>query len=92
MDKIVLISACTDKSLYAQCVTENPFVRDTPSCVTFGFDDSVENLAIPVRYNQFLDEWKGDDAAWFVFCHSDWEIHEDLLPLLRHLCYRINCC
>jgi 2-polyprenyl-3-methyl-5-hydroxy-6-metoxy-1,4-benzoquinol methylase len=85
MEKIILISAYLDKALYSVCVTENPFVRDNPSCITVGFDNSTENLSIPVRYNQFLDKWDDDEAAWFVFCHSDWEIREDLAPLLRHL-------
>jgi 2-polyprenyl-3-methyl-5-hydroxy-6-metoxy-1,4-benzoquinol methylase len=50
-----------------------------------GFDNSEENRAVPIRYNRFLDEWDHGEAAWFVFCHSDWEIREDLAPLLRHL-------
>jgi 2-polyprenyl-3-methyl-5-hydroxy-6-metoxy-1,4-benzoquinol methylase len=85
MEKIVLISAYIDKALYTACVTENSFVRDHPCCVTAGFDNSAENLPVPIRYNQFLDEWDYGEAAWFVFCHSDWEVREDLAPLLRHL-------
>jgi 2-polyprenyl-3-methyl-5-hydroxy-6-metoxy-1,4-benzoquinol methylase len=85
MEKIVLISAYIDKALYASCVTENPFVRDDPSCVAIGFDNSSDNLAVPVHYNRFLDEWDYNDAAWFVFCHSDWELRENLAPLLCHL-------
>jgi 2-polyprenyl-3-methyl-5-hydroxy-6-metoxy-1,4-benzoquinol methylase len=85
MDKIVLISARTDTALYTKCMTENPFIRDNPSCVMAGFDNSVENPAIPVHYNRFLDTWDYADAAWFVFCRSDWETREDLVPLLRHL-------
>ncbi|GHU30853.1 hypothetical protein AGMMS50256_18430 [Betaproteobacteria bacterium] len=84
MEKIVLVSACIDKALYSTCVTGNPFVRDNPSCATAGFDNSVENPAIPARHNQFLDKWDYGEDAWFVFC-SDWEIREDIAPLLRHL-------
>ncbi len=83
--KTIFITAYIDPALYQRCVTENPFVRDNPSITCQGFDNTADNQFISKRYNQFLDSWDYDSEAWFVFCHSDWEVLEDITKKLRRL-------
>jgi SAM-dependent methyltransferase len=47
------------------------------------YDNSVENLPLPVRYNQFID-YEMDDG-WVAFIHHDFAFHEDPMDLLSTL-------
>lgn len=85
MTKAILVSAFVDKALYNRCVLENPFVRDKANLSTAGYDNSTDNQFISTRYNQFLKEWDYSQEAWFVFCHSDWQVLEDLTDKLENL-------
>lgn len=85
MSNIVLISVFIDRGLYASCVTSNPFVQNNPLINIFGIDNTIDNQCISKRYGQFLDSYDYSVPAWFVFCHSDWELREDITPLLETL-------
>jgi len=85
MNKAVFVSAFTDKDLYSRCALENPFIRDNANLSTADFDNSTDNRFISKRYNQFLDTWDYSHETWFVFCHSDWEILEDITTKLAKL-------
>jgi len=83
----IFITAYVDSGLYNRCVAKNPFIRDNPDIDCVAFDNSTKNQHVSTRYNQFLDSWNYDNDAWFIFCHSDWEILEDItekLSLLDH--------
>lgn len=45
------------------------------------YDNRVNNIGIPHRYNHFIDHAMGD--GWVVFLHHDMEFDEDPVPLLR---------
>lgn len=85
MSNIMLISVFIDRDLYTSCVTSNPFVQNNPLIKIFGIDNTTNNQCISKRYNEFLDSYDYSVPAWFVFCHSDWELCEDISPLLRTL-------
>lgn len=80
MNDIVVISVVRDFDLYNRLVASNVFFRNA-QFVTF--DNRKDNKFISVRYNQFLDNYDYSQAAWFVFCHEDWELLEDLSARLE---------
>ncbi len=84
-EKIIFITAFVDRGLYSRCVTHNPFIRQHPQIACVSFDNSTDNRYISKRYNQFLDSWDHKNAAWFVFCHSDWELLQDITQELPKL-------
>ncbi len=88
--QIIFISVDNNYELYNKCVKENPFVKNNSNITTVSFDNTVENKFISVRYNEFLNSFdyaKSQEygGAWFVFCHNDWEILEDIEPKLKNL-------
>ncbi len=74
-----VVTVMRDSSMYAKCIGENAFLA---GCQQVVYDNTQENLPIPVRYNAFLDT---RPEGWIVFCHEDWQILEPLLPLLGRL-------
>ena len=48
-------------------------------------DNRERNEPIPVCYNRFLDGYDYSREAWFIFCHEDFELREDVSPLLERL-------
>lgn len=78
MTRVVLVSVFTDADLYARCVLDNPFVKGNANIDVKGYDNSVDNQPIAARYNQFINDWDESREAWFVFCHHDWEVLEDI--------------
>jgi|GEM_PF-473847 len=85
MERVVFVSVYIDKDLYASCLVDNSFIHNNCLCATVGFDNTHDNQNISVRYNQFLKEYDFSSSAWFVFCHSDWEVREDVVPLFEQL-------
>ena len=79
-EPVYMVSVVQDFSMYEKCVLSNPYCREF-KCVAL--DNTKENLSISVRYNSFLDAH--DEPAWIVFCHEDWRLDCDLLPLLEGL-------
>ena len=77
-----IISVVRDFDMYNRLVRNNPNSKDA----TFvAFDNNAENLFIAARYNSFLDSYDYADEDWFVFCHEDWEVFEDLKEKLTYL-------
>ena len=85
MTKAILISVYVDKRLYSSCINDNPHIKETPDCAVAGIDNTIDNQGIAKRYNQFLEGYDYTCPTWFVFCHSDWELREDIIPLLKKL-------
>lgn len=77
-----VISVVRDFEMYHRLVKENPNWGDA---VFSAFDNRTENKTIPVRYNAFLESYDYSHPDWFVFCHEDWELKEDLSRLLSTL-------
>ncbi|EKE20424.1 MAG: Methyltransferase type 11 [uncultured bacterium] len=83
--KTIFISAVNDFDIYRQCVVENKYVKDNNAIKTVCLDNSKENKFISKRYNEFISSYDFSSEVWFVFCHSDWEIMEDIAPKLESL-------
>lgn len=85
MTHAVFISAFTDRQLYDKCISNNNFIKNNANISTRGYDNTSENQSISKRYNQFLNSWDYTREAWFVFCHSDWEVLEDITQKLGNI-------
>lgn len=76
-----VISVVRNFEMYDKLVRNNPcYGEDTEFAV---FDNNKENKNISTRYNEFLKKYDYSKEDWFVFCHEDWELKEDLLPKLE---------
>ena len=84
-EKICMISVVNDYHMYDKYVRNNPFVKNQNNIECFDYDNRNENLPISVRYNQFLNSYDFSKPAWFVFCHTDWEIQDDINLKLTYL-------
>lgn len=85
MSKAIFISVFIDKKLQTSCIENNSFIQNNSSIKIHSIDNSNDNQPISKRYNQFLSSYNYETPAWFVFCHSDWELCEDIHPLLEKL-------
>ncbi len=72
------VSVVRDFAMYKKCIEGNPFVKAELSTI----DNRTENFPIPVCYNRFLDRYDYSRDSWFVFCHEDFELREDISALL----------
>lgn len=78
-----VISVVRNFNMYNRLVRNNLYYnKDTVFTV---FDNNEENKYISVRYNEFLKNYDYSKDDWFIFCHEDWELKEDLLPKLKNL-------
>ncbi len=79
------VTICTvvrNKDLFARNITANPH------CAQFEIymcDNLTENKSIPLHYNSFLNAFDYQSPRWIVFCHEDFELQEDISPLLEKL-------
>ena len=78
-----VISVVRDFGMYDRLVRNNPFYPKGTDFVAF--DNNKENKTIPERYNSFLDKYNYANDDWFIFCHEDWEVQEDLRKKLKNL-------
>lgn len=76
--KLTVVSAVRDHAMHARCIRENPHLAGAEIVV---YDNTQENLPIPVRYNTFLKNLPAD-AEWILFAHEDFQPLEDPRPLL----------
>ena len=81
-ENVIFISVVNNYDLYNTCVTGNVFIKNISGISCVDFDNTRQNEFISRRYNQFLDGYNYANSAWFVFCHNDWEIMEDIRPHL----------
>ena len=81
---VYLISAVNDYNIYRRCIAENPFVAQN-NIKIIDFDNTKNNVSISRRYNSFLNNYDYSQSAWFVFCHCDWEVMEDINLVLKTL-------
>ena len=74
----IFVSVVRDFAMYKKCIEGNPFVKAELHAI----DNRTENFPIPVCYNRFLDRYDYSRDSWFVFCHEDFELREDISALL----------
>lgn len=79
---LTFISVIRDFDLYSKFFTNNEFVNKY-DLITF--DNNKENLGISQRYNSFLSSFDHSNESWFVFCHEDFCLKEDIYNLLTSL-------
>ena len=81
-ERLVVVSVVRDKAMYATCVGDNKFLADAERVM---IDNSIENRAIPFRYNAFLKDFDYSKPAWIMFCHEDFEVKDDIAKRLDEL-------
>ncbi len=79
-DEIIFISVVRDHQMYHRCLKNN---KNSNKQKLICLDNTIENKGISIRYNEFLDAYDYSNPAWFVFCHEDWELLEDIQPILK---------
>mgnify|MGYP002521133433 CR=1 FL=1 len=84
-ERVLIISVVNDYELYKHCIAENPYITYPQNIEHINFDNTKDNIFIAKRYNTFLNNYNYEKDAWFVFCHCDWELQEDINPILEKL-------
>lgn len=84
-EEIYFISVVNNYDLYNKCVAQNPFVKNFGNIKCIDFDNTKENIYIPKRYNTFLNNYDYSKNSWFIFCHCDWELLEDINKVIKKL-------
>lgn len=86
---LIVISVVRNFSLYEKLVQNNPFYEQTKFVC---LDNTKENKNISVCYNEFLNNYTyylntfaHQDQAWFMFCHEDFELQENISDKLSLL-------
>lgn len=82
MSAVVYVSVVRDFAMYGRCVRDNPC---TAGGVLVPVDNRARNDGVPACYNRALDARPADEDAWYVFCHEDFQLLEDLAPRLARL-------
>lgn len=77
-----IVSVVRDFDFYNKCVRNNRFNSGAKFVV---YDNTVENIGIPKRYNDFLDNYDENDEQWICFCHEDWQAKEEYISKLSTL-------
>ena len=75
---LTVVTVVRDHACYSACLRNNPVLRGARFVA---YDNTHDNLPIPVRYNSFLDTMP-PDTEWILFAHEDFEPREDPRPLL----------
>ena len=83
-----IVSVVNDFNLYKKYFLNNPFLKNK-MITHFSFDNTKEQIAIPERYNAFLNNYNYSNESWFVFCRQDFEIIDDVVQKLN-LLYKDN--
>jgi len=78
-EPLVIISVVRDYKMYNRCVAHNSYANmHTLNAI----DNRSQNDHISILYNQFLEAYDYTKPAWLMFCHEDFEIKQDVSPLL----------
>ena len=79
---IYMISVVNNFDFYDKWIKNNRF---TSNFTLVPFDNNTRKSYIPVLYNEFLNNYDYSKESWFIFCHCDWELLEDINPILEKL-------
>jgi hypothetical protein len=78
---IQIVTVINNPTQYERYIKNNPFYKGMD---LVSFDNTKENVPIPLRYNSFIDHRMLPDA-WVIFCHQDFSIREDVALKFRDL-------
>ena len=84
-NSIKFINVVNNYELYSKCVKDNFFIKNIKNIQLIFYDNTKENVRISKRYNDFLNNYDYSSDAWFVFCHQDWQIIDDINVILKTL-------
>lgn len=82
MAGIKMVTCVRDYNMYGK------FIKNNPMCRSFELLDICnlkDNRPIPLRYNSVIDGIGGNSDDWLIFCHEDFELLEDITPLVARL-------
>lgn len=79
-----IICTYNNKELFEKIISNNKSFENNEICA---YDNTVENLPITKRYNEFLDKvvLSGNEDFWCVFIHQDFGVLEDIDLSLKNL-------
>lgn len=80
-ENIQIITVINNFDIFNEVIKNNGYMNRHDIYV---FDNTIENIAIPLRYNHFLDNYLTDER-WLIFCHQDFGFLEDPQNRLRYL-------
>jgi hypothetical protein len=80
-EAVQIITVVSKFEIFEEMIGKNPFMNRYPIQV---YDNTVENLGIPKRYNDFIDRAM-DDNAWLIYCHQDFGFSEDPYRCIKDL-------
>lgn len=82
-DQIVFVCVSNNEYIYQRCVGTSSFM--TPYRI-IKFDNSENNVPIPIRYNSAISELLGAEYhGWIFFIHNDFSILENISKIIRNL-------
>ena len=81
MNVIQVVTVVNNYVQYEHNIENNPFYKNFD---LVHFDNTIENLVVPARYNYFIDNFLSPDG-WVMFCHQDFFVNEDLSSKLSGL-------
>ncbi len=84
-EPIKFITAVNDFKIYDEYLKNNSIINASKNIELKTFDNTKENLPIPKRYNEFLNNYDYNNPCWFVFCHQDWELLDNINEILSCL-------
>ena len=74
MNKIDIVSVVNNHNIYEKYFINNSHINKQNLIY---YDNSIENIPITKRYNNYLNNKLNDDT-WVVFCHQDFEFRENI--------------
>ncbi len=83
--RVNFITVVNNWQMYDKLIKENLFIKDRSDITTNVYNNVEENKFISVRYNEFLNSFDYSEESWLIFCHNDWELLEDIMPILFEL-------
>lgn len=78
-----VISVVRNFDMYNRLIQSNKHYGNNVEFVAF--DNNKENKNISIWYNHFLKNYDYSKDDWFIFCHEDWELKDDLSSKLLNL-------
>ena len=84
MIDICIISVVNNDDYYNKYILENPYLKNRKNIHFIKIENTIKNKPIPLLYNDFLTNNKENDC-WFIFCHQDWELKDDIELILQKL-------
>lgn len=82
MSGLKIVTVVNNFEIFERCIKNNESLRDFE---IIAFDNTVENIGIPQRYNTFINNLTPQDDFWVVFIHQDFMFNENPLEKLQYL-------